>query len=247
MTPIFASNRAQVQNWYAYQHPQGRVVIWDGGINRSRVATGFWCPITGNIVDVDDSLPAKMPKVCLFGHLNSDNDRLTVTGFPHVNEIMPIVTDSAVFTPVQYFYDDPQARASFMDEVLYGPDFLKGTPCDTIDVHQLPEDPQLALEELRSLGPDAVARHPWSVWSVKRSCHFVTNAKPVRYDSCRIREIVCSEDLQLVDFVEVWRTVEVLDRVIPMYPGDDSVDTDFWVNKKRITLYTFGDYVVGYE
>jgi len=199
MTPVYASDRSQVQNWYAYDEPNGRYVFWDGGTNRSRVATGFWCPITGNIVDAPDKMLAAMPPVCLCGHIQ--DDRMIVTGFPHVTDIMPVVSDSAVFNPVQYFYPDPEARASFTDEVLIGPDLIEGSPCELVRVIQLPEEQADALETFRSLGPNAVARHPFSVWTTKRSVHLVANAQPLRIDHCRIREIVCEEQLQLIDYV----------------------------------------------
>ena len=245
MTPIYASDRSKIENWYAYRHPDGRRVFWDGGLNRSQAATGFWCPVTGNIVDVPDSLVASMPPVCLAGQLQGG--RMIVTGFPHATEILPVVSKSAAFEPVAYFYEDPQARASFCDEVLLGPSLLGDSPCEIVKLIQLPGESEAALEQFRSLGEDAVARHPWSVWTANRSCHLVANHPPKRVDHCRVREIVCDEQLELIDHITVWETVERLHKIIPMYPGDDAVDCDFWEPKRSIALYMYGDTVVGYE
>jgi len=244
VTPIYASDRAQLQSWYAYRQPAGRYIIWDGGVNQSNTSTGLWCPFTGNIVDAPDKLIAGLPKdLVVAGYINGD--RVTVVSFPHARDILPVTPYTK---SMRYFYPDPEARASFMDEILHGPELLEGTSCDMVDVEQLPEDNLAALAHLRErYGLDGVARHPWSVWTPKRSCHFASTFPPNAVRDCKIREIVCEDQMNLIDYVQVWATIEYTLNVIPLYPGDDEVDCDFWKIHKPITLYSIGDHIVGYE
>jgi hypothetical protein len=244
MTPIYATTRAQLAGWYAYHQPGGRYVIWDGGINTMQTSTGLWCPFTGNIVDAPDALLKNLPELCVAGYMHGEE--IIVTSLPHPDEILPV---SPFTRKLKYFdFVDPHVRVPFLEEVIYGPELLAGTSCRMVDVEQLPDDDTAALAHLIGrYGVDGVARHPWSTWTPKRSSHMATTLPPIKIENCRIREIHCTDQMNLIDFVQVWATIEQTMNVTPLYPGDDEVESDFWTIHKPITLYSIGDQIVGYE
>ena len=249
MTPIYASNRAKIAGWYAYDLPTNpqtsRRVFWDGGVGRrDSGATGFWCPYTGNIVDAPDRLLGAMPRVCVDGYLIGDE--VIVTGLPKVEDFVGVVVE-AFTDETDYLYDEPGLRGNFADEILRGDELLGDGPCRMIRVEQLPEDDHAALDYFREKYPFGAARHPLSAWSPYRSAMLVANVATKPIYSGRVREIHHSENLNLIDFVTVWATVEKEMKVIPLYPGDSEPDCPFWKIKSPITLYCVEDLVVGYE
>ncbi len=246
MTPIYASERATIQGWYAYDVPRySRRAFWDGGVGkRDNGATGFWCPYTGVIVDAPDKIIKAMPNICLDCAL--DGDDVIVTGFPRVGEILGMITD-AFSKEVRYIYDEPGLIANFMDEVAYGADMLVGSPCTMVSVEKLPEDRGPALDYFRQHYPFGIVRHPYSAWTPVRTVFMATNMRPETTYEGRVREIYHHDGLDLIDFVTVWGTVEKELKVVPLYQGDDACDCPFWKIKGRIKLFTVEDLVVGYE
>lgn len=247
MTPIYASNRADVSGWYAYNVPTyARRVFWDGGAGkRDQQATGFWCPYTGNIVDAPDKLIQSMPRVALDCAI--DGDEVIVTGFPKVEYLISSVGAQVEPLDLDYMYDNPGQWGNFMDEITRGVDLLGDSPCTVVSVEKLPDDKDDALAYFRKNYPYGLARHPYSVWSPLRTVFLMSNVRPVTVHEGRIREIFHCEDFDLIDYVSVWATIEKELKVIPMYHGDNEGDCPFWQSKKPITLFCVEDLVVGYE
>lgn len=245
MTPIYASNRAKIAGWYVFSQPLGRYVVWDGGIGRSHYSTGVWCALTGNIVDVSDEVAESLPDCCVAGYLYGDE--IEVIGFPHIYDISKTASTIPGLN-IPYVYDAaPTWRAAFVDEIIEAEKLLEGSCCRLVSLEALPDNDALALKRFREMGPDLVARHPWSIWTFKRSAHFVANVPPERVETAVVREIVVAEQLELVDFVSVWGRLDILDKVIPLYPGDDDVNCPIWRKRNIITTYKIGDQIVGYE
>ena len=246
MTPIYASSRANLANWYAYNYPTtGRRIFWDGGVGkRESGATGFWCPYTGNIVDAPDKLVEAMPAVCIDGVIVGDE--VIVTGLPRVQDFIGLVV-AAFSDQTKYLFDDPTKQANFADEILRGNELLGDGPCRMVGVEQLPDDQYAALDYFREKYPDGIARHPLSTWTPYRSAWMAANVLVNRFDFARVREIHFIESLNTIDFVTVWATIEKEMKVIPMYPGDDQPECPFWSIKAPITLFTLEDQVIGYE
>lgn len=247
MTPIYASERAKLSGWYAYQIPDdtSRRIFWDGGVGKREAgATGFWCPYSGNIVDVPDGFAAKMPNVCIDGYLH--DGEIIVTGLPKVEDFVGVVVD-AFTDETRYLYDEPGLRGSFADEIHRGDELLGDGPCRMVRVEQLPDDDHAALDFFREKYPFGAARHPLSSWTPFRSCRLVANIGANPIHTARVREIHQHPELNLIDFVTVWATVEKELKVIPLYEGDAEPDCPFWKLKSPITLYTVEDVVIGYE
>jgi hypothetical protein len=256
MTPIYASDRSDISGWYAYDFPpEGRRVFWDGGVGkRDQLATGFWCPYTGNIVDAPDRLVSSMPDIALECILHG-NDVL-VTGFPRIEYLTgfngsnlgsAVMSETPGANDVRYLYDDPQDRANFIDEITIGPEMLEGTPCRVIQVEQLPDDKHAALDYFRERFPLGIARHPMSIWTPLRTVFAVANIKPGEPYLGRVREINLRDSMEVIESVSVWVTIEKELKVQPLYPGDDDPDCPFWKLKSPITLYCMEDLVIGYE
>lgn len=247
MTPIYASDRANVSGWYAYNLPvNARRAFWDGGAGkREQQATGFWCPYSGNIVDAPDKLIESMPGVALDCAIAGDD--VIVTGFPKVEFMVGVSGNEVSEVDLDYLYDYPEQRANFVDELSRGESLLEGTPCQVVRVEKLPDDKDDALAYFRQNFPYGLARHPFSVWSPLRTVFLMANIQPETVHEGRIREIFHTEDMDLIDYVTVWATIEKELKVIPMYQGDNEGDCPFWQSKQPITLYCVEDLVVGYE
>jgi hypothetical protein len=247
MTPIYASDRANVEGWYAYQPPVfSRRVFWDGGVGkRDQGATGFWCPYSGNIVDAPDKLIEAMPSVAL--DCAVEGNEVIVTGFPKVEYMSDVAGDELTEVDLDYLLADPIKTASFMDEIELGEELLEGTPCRLISVEKLPDDRDDALAYFREHYPYGVCRHPYSSWTPLRSVYMMANVKPETVREGRIREIFHSEGTEVIDYVTVWATIEKELKVLPLYHGDNEGDCQFWQPKQPITLYCVEDLVVGYE
>lgn len=248
MTPIYASSRAKIAGWYAFNLPpdgESRRAFWDGGVGkREHNATGFWCPYTGNIVDAPDKFVGSMPPVCMDGYIF--NDEFICTGMPKVDDFIGIVVE-AFTDEVDYLYKEPGLRANFADEIHRGDNLFGNSPCRMVRVEQLPDDDHAALDRFREAYPFGCARHPLSAWSPHRSCRLVANIRTEPIYTGRVREIVRHESIDAIDFVNVWATVEKELKVIPMYEGDSDLDCPFWKLKSPITLYTVEEIVIGYE
>lgn len=246
MTPVYASNRAEIGGWYAFDLvDDGRRVFWDGGIGqRQQGATGFWCPYSGNIVDAPDKMIDAMPDVALDGCIH--DGEFLVTGFPKINHFSTVIQPDDDI--VRYIYRDPTKLANFADEILYGPELIEDSPvCRMVRVEQLPDDHVAALDTFRDKYPHGIARHPQSVWSPHRSRYIMANLRPDGFSSGRVREIHHSETMDYIDFVTVWATIEKELKVVPLYGDDHNPDCPFWKVKQRITLFTVEDLVIGYE
>lgn len=247
MTPVYASRRAKIGGWYAYQYPAShfRRVFWDGGVGKRQLgATGFWCPYTGNIVDVPDRLLRDMPNVCIDGF--TDGHEVLVTGLPKVEDFIGVVGE-AFTDETDYLYNEPGMRGNFADEIHRGDELLGEGPCRMVPVEQLPDDDHAALDYFREHYPYGAARHPLSPWSPYRSARLVANIQTQPTYEGRVREIHHVDGMNLIDFVTVWATVEKELKVIPLYEGDAEADCPFWKIKNNITLYCVEDLVIGYE
>src|SRR6056297_3337986 len=140
MTPIYASNRANIAGWYAFNMPpDSRRAFWDGGAGkRDQGATGFWCPYSGNIVDASDKLIESMPKTALDCAL--EGDEVIVTGFPKVQFMIGVAGHEVTQVDLNYMYDRPEQCANFIDEVTLGAELLDDTPCRVVGIEKLPDD-----------------------------------------------------------------------------------------------------------
>lgn len=247
MTPIYASNRADVAGWYAYTPPiYARRAFWDGGVGkRDQGATGFWCPYSGNIIDAPDKLIDNMPSVALDCAL--DGDEVVVTGFPKVEYMVGVAGREVTEVNLDYMYEGPEQRANFVDEITKGAELIEGYPCRVVGVEKLPDDKHDALDYFRENYPYGVCRHPMSVWSPLRTVFMMANAQPEKVHEGRVREIFHHEDMDLIDYVTVWATIEKELKVVPMYVGDNLGECPFWKTKRTITLYCVEDLVIGYE
>lgn len=247
MTPIYASNRADVAGWYAYNLPlYGRRALWDGGVGpRGQGATGFWCPYTGVIIDAPDKLLERMPNVALECFIV--DDEVLVTGFPELEKLVGVVLKSLPQQTVQEVHVGYGNSVSFLDEIVSGPDLLEGTPCRVVPVEKLPDDRVDALGYFRENYRNGLARHPMSIWTPMRTVFYMANAAPLEVHQGRIREIFHHNTLEVIDYVMVWATVEKEMKVLPLYRGDNQTECPLWKMKSHITLYCVKDMVIGYE
>jgi hypothetical protein len=247
MTPIYASNRADVSGWYAFDVPLGgRRAFWDGGVGkREQQATGFWCPYHGNIVDVPDRVARNMPPVGLDCVIVGDE--VLVTGFPKVVHMHGVIDGEPEMEAVKYLYDDPSKVGNFIDELTIGEELIDGSVCRMVSVEKLPDDKYAALDYFREKYPYGVARHPMSVWTPLRTVHYAANMPPETVYEGRVREIYHTDDIETIDYVNVWATIEKELKVVPLYKGDNETDCPFWKIKTPITLYCVEDVVIGYE
>jgi len=244
MTPIYATERAIVSQWWAYKIPDAPLAVWDGGATTGQVGTGFWCPIKGHAMDASDRLIANMPRCILYGHL--DGERFHVTGFPNVEDMVNLLPRPTIF-PADLLYPEHNfIRPSFLDEYEFALDWLPAC-CSYPKIEVLPEHELDALHRLQDLGPDYVARHPESLWTPKRSCMIVSTMRPETCTTAIIRDIIYNYDLDLIDYVEAWSTVECLEKIIPLYPYDDDITSPFWKKRNTINIYKHGDQVIGYQ
>lgn len=247
MTPIYASDRANIAGWYAFNMPPGsRRAFWDGGEGkRGQEATGFWCPYEGTIIDAPDDLIEKMPKVALDCVVH--NGEVIVTGFPRIEFMVTESGENLKRLDLDYVQTVDGSAATFIDELSIGEDLLEGTPCRLVHVEKLPDDREEALEYFRENYRIGVCRCPQSVWSPLRSCYMMVNIKPESVYQGRVREVIREEAFDTVDYVTVWAGPEKELNLVPLYDGDDDPDCPLWKPKNKITLYCVEDLVVGYE
>ncbi len=138
MTPIYATERANLSGWYAFKEPRGQYSIWDG-CGKFGMQTGFWCPFTGNIVDCNDSMPDNMPSIPAAGYLNGDE--FCVLGFPDAEDVLPTLGGDPDI--IMDFIDRPgiQIQASMYDEIMDEARVLEGTSAYYVAWVPLPPPP----------------------------------------------------------------------------------------------------------
>ncbi|MCP4896279.1 MAG: hypothetical protein GY906_04825 [bacterium] len=243
MTPIYATQRADLSQWWAYKVPEGRSAIWDGGIHDRTDITGLWCPVTGNKIDAPDSLLRDLPATCLYGMV--DGDHFHVTGFPHIRTLLHMFP-LCPYEPKLAYPETKVLRATFLDEFMAAPELLPDC-CSFVTPTTLPDHKIDALDALNDLGEQYVARHPSASWTVERSCLLASIVQPETVRQARVREISLDNDLDIVDFITAWSTVECLETFYPLYMHDDDPYLDIWKPKTRVTLYLHAGEVIGYE
>jgi len=247
VTPIYMTDRANLSGWYAFKEPRGKYVIWDG-CGKFGMQTGFWCPFTGNIVDCNDGMPAKMPSIPAVGYLHGDE--FCVLGFPDAEEVLPLLGQDPDI--IMDFIDRPgtQVQASMFDEIMDADRVLEGTNAYYVDWTPLPDAQPWAFHEFRMMGSDALCRHPRSWWSSQRSVHYGANSEPPYSWKGRVRDVIVDEPLGLIDYVTVWANPEKEVKVTPLYEGDDELDCPLWTPKQEITLWSIDEkceHVIGYK
>lgn len=165
MIPFYASNRATVAGWFAYEIPPGDRLLWTGD-------DMITIPSHRRIA-VPDKVKNTLPNMYLVGFL--DGEDFTVEAVPprsFVTEFQKVYKPrTSVLTTVGL-----EGTASFYQE-LEAAD--KATLHPTVGIHILPDDPVAALDAFKSLGNNWLARHPESEWGVIRSPLLLSPARPL--------------------------------------------------------------------
>lgn len=242
MTPIYASNRIDLSGWYAYDQPEGDLVLWDGGLSRAKEYSrgGLWDYVKGHPVYRDPAWLDQLPNLPMFGHL--DGDHFNVIDFPHVGLILPYLP-SRPNGPQWSLESEDGGPLPFFVSVLNGPQMLE--TCDVASFVRcsiLPEDKETSLRLARERGDQTMVRHPMSSWSLKRNPLFASVKSPPR-QRCRIREVTIDDD-GYVSQVSVWTNLAVFS---PMYWGDHLPENKVFVPTEPLNVYIGEGIVLGYD
>lgn len=245
MTPIYASDRLNASGWYAFQEPDGHLVIWDGGVNRDSPESeiGLWCPFSGMPVPRPASYLERLPTMPLYGWL--EGDKFTVMDFPHIHDALNL-TGRRTDNEVSCMTEADNTPLRFYRGILEAPNIFDADDCPAVFVRCciLPEDRQESRRVMREMGPATLIRHPYSRWSRQRNPLYASVGSPPHVPA-RVREITIVDDH--VDMVTCWTTPNTEITLYPLYEGDQFPDNKVFVPTSPINLYIAEGIVVGYE
>lgn len=244
MTPIYASDRIDLSGWYLHDTPPGRLLLWDGGFNRtedySRV--GLWDLTTGTKVFNDPDWLKQLPQIPMYGFL--ENDFFTVVDFPHVDVLRQLYSTDHPMCSLEA--DHSGGPTQFFVSVLNGPVVCaESEVCDFVRCSILPENAEAALAQARERGDTALVRHPLSFWTLKRNPLYASVHRPPCV-SARIREVEIDND-GYVGEITCWTTPEATASFFPMYNGDQFPESEVFKPTERINLYIEQGTVLGYD
>jgi len=234
MKPVYLTNRGDVSNWLAFVPPRySQYVLFDGGLSRE-TNSGFWSLDTGEeVLGIADSFINTLPPVPMAGYLTEDS--LHVTGFPTIEQAKLYSGPSSV--DVIDVGGDQGITA--LSAFISSGNILNGDTCHFIAVRPLPSDRLAARDVLVSMGIDALAMSPISIWIETRSWGLVTTKRPGTTRVCRVREI------NELDF-ELWYTPGE-SRKMPFIYQDDLLDGSPLKVHGVITAYVDDNTIIGYE
>lgn len=191
MIPVLVSPRANMAGWYAFHYPnESRYVVWDGGINRY-TASGVWDALTKTPIFVDDVWINRMPNMPLAGFLKPDGEFLV-----HSVPTVSYVVQRFGRTNNTYQVTDliPEGSpAYFLKEWFKCQDLLDGDQCRFVPIQVLPDDHDSARARLIDLGPHAMARHPMSVWTDRRTFNLVSTITPPKKRLATIEQVMTGD------------------------------------------------------
>ena len=193
MRTTYSSPHIDLSGWYAYRRPPGERVIWDGGLRRE-----FWDE-QWRAVSVPESLKNCMPNMPLEGYLHEDY--LHVTALPDADILNKIVkADNRV--EMETFEVLQGGKGCFVTEfILMDQKILGNDHYGMVPLRILPDNREESRKCFLSLGLEATARHPLSVWCNGHSLYAVQDhARFTRTDGRLVGESLYCQDSYLGRF-----------------------------------------------
>lgn len=228
-----------LSGWYAYRCPPGKMVLWDGGINRTGDLSGLWSLISGESEPAPDEFLNQLPNMPLAGRMEAGV--LHVESLPNLDLVIQAVGQR---TNNPAYHLDSQGPAPFLAEVYNGEDLLDGDTCRFVPVTILPEDKSAARRVFDGFGPHGMVRHPMSTWVNGRTPLFASSLAPPKI---RAKIVDWHYEGEMVTNVSarvgLRRTVDFR----PLYDGDQWADNKVFEVGRIMDLYVLeNETVVGY-
>lgn len=200
MKPIYVTNRSNLAGWYAFKHPQGTRVVWDGGLTPS--ANCLYQLDTMQQIHVD--WIDELPRVPLVGWLPIEQDRLVAIDSPHLMMLNEMLKLEDVPDGFQTFIalENPNMPAPFyycLNHLAEMCDRIE-VPCMTV----LPEDATLAYKKFKEMSAEQpyLVRHPKSPWVPRYHSLYGTSVRPdvVRFGRLKVAHRELSGDVSSLEF-----------------------------------------------